>query len=122
MTNEEWLKEACDLYPGWASLIKSVNDKCEEFMPNYQILQIKEKFGGLRYYYRASKEDYPMKDLGMEICQLIVKYAEIKSLSTCMYCGEPAKLRQHVGWHCALCNDCFKKEFPNEPSDTQLHQ
>ncbi len=34
----------------WYPAIKRTDERLEEIVPGYQIAQIKEKFGGLRYY------------------------------------------------------------------------
>lgn len=45
---------SCD--SGWYSLIVELDEQLRALLPNYVIHQIKEKFGGLRYYW-ASGED-----------------------------------------------------------------
>jgi len=57
--------------------------------------QVKEKFGGLRFYVGSATE---------EIFDLIIK-AENKSYKTCEVCGEPGKTRGKA-WVKTLCEDC----------------
>ena len=60
---------------------------------NGQLLQIKEKFGGLRFYIaEGSDEMYNLID-----------EAEAKSMKTCQICGEPGKTIWHHGWLTTLC-------------------
>lgn len=62
----------------------------------YRITQIKEKFGGLRWY-----------DAGCprELYDVIGKYENI-SFHTCICCGKPAKYITS-GWICPYCEDCI---------------
>lgn len=58
------------------------------------ILQIKEKWGGLRFYV----------DADMETLHFIDEMEE-KSLTVCERCGEFGKLRRG-GWVLTLCDKC----------------
>ena len=40
----------------WYPIIKQTNDLLTDLVPGYEITQIKDKFGGLRYYYNVPKE------------------------------------------------------------------
>ena len=62
----------------------------------YRITQIKEKFGGLRWY------DYNGTH---EIQEIISKYEDI-SERTCIDCGKPAT-KISKGWICPYCDDCI---------------
>jgi len=90
---KEWpLEEAKQCVgPGWGSLIERL---WEYFKGReVQVNQIKEKFGGLRFYVaNATDLDY------MEIDQ-----AEKDSFATCEECGEPGKPRIN-GWIKTLCD------------------
>ena len=69
---------------GWKDIILSTHEKLLFLDPNYEISQIKEKFGGLRYYFTTTAE-YPSPLF--EIMQDIVRLAEYKSSYTCELCG-----------------------------------
>lgn len=45
---------ACD--SGWYSLIVELDEQLRALLPNYVIHQIKEKYGGLRYYWEAGED------------------------------------------------------------------
>ena len=63
----------------------------------YRILDIKEKYGGLRWYDNSNtKEGY----------NIINKYENL-SRTTCICCGKPAKYIT-LGWISPLCEDCIK--------------
>jgi len=90
---------------GWFELIdklcgdiqKEIDD--DEQNEQITVVQIKEKFGGLRYY-----SDYGTK----KIFDLIRK-AEEQSYKTCEECGNPGKLRDDLGWWKTLCDVCYGK-------------
>lgn len=50
LNNETYLDQCCVAYPKWADLLRETHAKLEEIAPGYNISQIKDKFGGLRYY------------------------------------------------------------------------
>lgn len=61
----------------------------------YEITQIKEKFGGLRWYDNGAPT---------EVHKIIEKYSYIAD-HTCIICGRPATVRTS-GWICPYCDDC----------------
>jgi hypothetical protein len=81
--------QAC-VGPGWAGLVKEGFDLC--LRRGARIYQIKEKFGGLRFYC-----DF---EWGLEESKL-----EERSLSICEECGRPGKPRGG-GWIKTLCDSC----------------
>jgi hypothetical protein len=66
---------------GWLPLIKELNEKLAAIDPDYEIGQIKEKFGGLRYYFWSSKEELIEK-----MYELEAEY-EGRSYGICEECG-----------------------------------
>lgn len=48
--NASYLDKSCELYPEWSDLLKETDAALEALIPGYNISQIKDKFGGLRYY------------------------------------------------------------------------
>lgn len=97
---------------GWFKLINELCKKLSKFEDEVIASQVKEKFGGLRFYIEAvSPENHK------EIYQYIEE-AEIKSIETCETCGEPGK-RIGGGWVRTLCHGCanqsdFMKDLENE--------
>lgn len=80
---------------GWMPLVLELHKKLENIYPEYEISQIKEKFGTLRYYVGSmTKEGYALIDA-----------AEAESAKTCEECGHPGKLRKG-GWLKTLCDGC----------------
>lgn len=78
--------------------------------PDVIVAQIKEKFGGLRFYY----------DGGDDTVDGMVRMAESWAARTCEECGKPGKSRSG-GWIKTLCDEHeaerkarYKKEFGDE--------
>lgn len=70
------------------------------YLDDYRIVQIKEKFGSLRWY-----DNYHPK--GSKMSEIIVKY-ELISQHTCIKCGKKAT-KESIGWICPWCDDCADK-------------
>jgi ribosomal protein L37AE/L43A len=84
---------------GWVPLLDKLCSDLVDLGWNRQILQIKEKFGTLRFYARETT---------VEMDNLIHK-AEQDSSRICESCGEFAVLRTDRGWLKTLCNKCNKE-------------
>lgn len=74
-------------------------DKLPEDEQTFQVLQVKEKFGGLRFYFSFKTKN---KDLYNRINNY-VEEAEQKSIRTCEKCGLPGKVRRNLGWYKCMC-------------------
>lgn len=91
-----------DYEEGWNNLITELSVQLEqeilqlpeEERDRYYATQIKEKFGGLRFY--MSKKTQIMKDL--------VQKAEEKSITICEECGEAGSLQRDGCWWRTVCN------------------
>ena len=83
---------------GWKDLVNELHQKVLEIDPDVKVVQVKEKFGGLRYYYES--------DLSRrkEIDALVNVY-ESKSYRTCEVCGAPGELRNDRLWLHTLCDE-----------------
>lgn len=97
---------------GWYKLVIDTHKKLKYIDANYQIHQIKEKFGGLRYYYQSS---FPYRSMQNEIMQAIVNNAEQAAERTCEICGTchyKAKVETKVRnyWFKTLCRDCATEQ------------
>ena len=76
--------------PGWKHLIDPLLSRLEEL--GGQVHQIKEKFGGLRFYY-SFPESVSQED--RRAFFELVDAAERMSSSTCEECGKPGELRNN---------------------------
>lgn len=84
------------------SEIAEVLAKTKDKNFKYQIIQIKEKFGELRWYDNGAPED-----IYDELTNIIEKYTEL-SKKTCIFCGKPAT-QISTGWVVPWCDDCVKQ-------------
>jgi hypothetical protein len=41
---------------GWYPLLVELDEQLRELLPNYELHQVKEKYGGLRYYWESGEE------------------------------------------------------------------
>jgi hypothetical protein len=64
-------------------------------VPQVEATQVKEKWGGLRFYYAG----------GDEFIRGLVSFAESISLKTCETCGAPGR-QTKKGWVRTMCNPC----------------
>jgi len=84
-------------------------NKQSEVVPQVTVAQIKEKFGGLRFYY----------DGGDDHINGMVQMAEVWADASCETCGAPGK-RRDGGWIKTLCDtheaerQQRKKEYENQ--------
>jgi len=93
---------------GWFDIIWNLCEEIEAMRPT--VLQIKEKFGGLRFYASFPK-DY--SEQGWEV----IREAEKQSSETCEECGQPGEFRVRNGWRLTACDKCYDiycKEHPVE--------
>jgi len=92
---------------GWFKLLCELSEKLEpvfkENLPeNFRhrvVGQVKQKFGGLRFYL----DWYPESEALNEQIENDIEEAEEKSWVTCEFCGEPGKTRGG-GWVLVLCD------------------
>ena len=82
---------------GWHDLIKTLEEKLNKIDPEFELLQVKEKFGGLRYYANTSNADE-----NTNFHQLI-SLAEEASFHLCEVCGEPGENKATHQWLKTLC-------------------
>jgi hypothetical protein len=87
---------------GWASLINEVFDFIEQQkITNIRIIQVKEKWGGLRIY----------TDLIHDVLDEKIRDAERRSFTICEVSGAPGKLRNCNGWYRTL-SDAEGGQYP----------
>lgn len=89
--------------PGWLYLIKELDEKLSSIDPEYNIEQIKEKFGGLRFYFSSNLErQHDMYLLGDEY--------ELLSYNICEFCGSKNDVTTEGNWLKTLCHSCRMKK------------
>ena len=75
-------------------------DLVAEEIPQVVAVQVKEKFGSLRFYY----------DGGDEHINGVVRMAEAMSSKICMTCGKPGEMITKGWWHVA-CDEHWKDDL-----------
>ena len=78
---------------GWLGLVKTLIEDLIQLGWDKQICQVKQKFGGLRFY---------INDGSKEVFDKITE-SEKKSYEICEKCGEPGKSTKG-GWITTLCD------------------
>ena len=72
----------------------------EKLLSEYKIIQIKEKFGYLRWYDSWTTN---------KVQDIVCKYEDL-SARTCISCGKPATKISH-GWICPWCDNCASEKL-----------
>lgn len=98
--------------PGWRPLLESLDelfeDKLHDFadIKDIEVLQVKEKFGGLRVYLNHPRLPKEMSDK----LHSYIMMAERMSFRMCEECGNPNvetrnQLEAQLGWRKTLCEN-----------------
>ena len=86
-------KICSEVGPGWTPIITTLINDLWALGWDGGIYQVKEKFGGLRFYINATPEQFK-----------VIMAAEAKSFKVCEECGAKGKIREHK----TLCEKCYK--------------
>jgi len=74
---------------GWYQIIVELDNRLSRLCPNYEVYQVKEKFGGLRYYWGCSGKVAP--EVYQEMLDITRSYENL-SKTACEDTGEPGVL------------------------------
>lgn len=111
---------SCD--SGWDWILADLHAKLKYLDFNYEIYQIKEKFGTLRFYYEA----HVQQEVVLDLMDDAVSKAEYYSSTTCEVCGSSSLMADTIkkikfdstvslktsghgdpdGWLKTLCDEC----------------
>lgn len=72
--------------PGWHPILRDLEAVLNQIDPDFELLQVKEKFGGLRYYASTELSGDESDQFHTEI-----RMAEERSVRTCEECGKPGE-------------------------------
>lgn len=75
--------------PGWAAIVDGLDKGLADIWPDYEVYQVKEKFGGLRYYTSFPVNNEEARARFNEL----IRNAERIAAVTCEECGEPGTLQ-----------------------------
>jgi hypothetical protein len=90
---------------GWFNIIKNLVEdlsKIDDELKSIKVIQIKEKFGTLRFYVECDKF------IWKQVQDRIAK-TDIESETTCEICGKTGVLTTK-GWWSVRCNKCIKEK------------
>lgn len=100
----------CYFEDGWGNIVRNVLKRISELTSpdmddeNYpSVLQVKEKFGGLRLYASNTTEEME-NEIGK---------AEKESCVTCESCGKEGEIKSVRGWYKCLCEKCEIERYEN---------
>lgn len=90
---------------GWYPLIVETDQKLAAIDPTYEVHQVKEKFGGLRYYFGTHT------DCDYDAASAIESEAEARSFTICEVCGASGDdvTTGGTGWITTRCAGCRDK-------------
>jgi hypothetical protein len=104
-----------ECYSGWNSLIEPLVEYVEKYNENKAedekivITQIKEKFGGLRFYANNITDELRDK----------IAEAESDSYNVCEFCGTRKNVGHTSDWIITCCKDCAKKYVEKKHFDVK---
>ena len=93
---------------GWYPIIVKLDERLAAIDPDYEVMQVKEKFGTLRYYCTGDGEE--------AVFNLIME-AEQQSAVTCELCGTPGQIHERGYWLRTLCSDCAAAQGYTVPQE-----
>lgn len=96
--------------PGWYPIIAKLDQDLRKVAPDYRVLQVKEKFGGLRYYTIFPSANW--LDIKDQVNPL-TRAAEAEANRTCEECGQTGRLRNDRRWIRTLCDEDAAKRPPD---------
>jgi hypothetical protein len=85
---------------GWLQLIKDLITDLIALGWDKQVCQVKEKFGGLRFYINSGSDEIFKR----------ISEAENQSYETCEVCGEKGEIRTDIGWYTTLCDEHYTQK------------
>ena len=100
---------------GWFRLVKELYEKLQapDLDEQFEVIQVKEKLGGLRFYTNISYTNTRGINFDKEEqVNRFIREAEEKSFKTCEDCGKPGKPNSRkfsYEWISTLCRKCRKK-------------
>jgi methionine synthase II (cobalamin-independent) len=108
-----------DCNKGWYKLIEELSQKIEEINlkfanPEHKIyaVQVKQKFGGLRFYTEISDslfDDEEQQESVQQIVYDLITIAETKSYTICEDCGLSGTITKNRAYVETLCEKCLLK-------------
>lgn len=87
------LEDMLEIGEGWKPILRNLYDQLVDLGWDRVVLQIKQKFAGLRFYvYSLNDEQRELVDKAVALCDV-----------TCETCGELGTLYNRRGWYVIAC-------------------
>lgn len=103
----DWLELHCSTEEisesGWAALLIDLLAKLDGVLcgaARLRVLQVKEKFGALRFYHRLAGATPTQTEQVAELVRLACDASE----NVCFKCGEPGSITNLDGWIVPVCD------------------
>ena len=102
------MKETCMCWgietgDGWYNILdflcSQIQKICDEKGKQVEAVQVKEKYGTLRFYTHGYIPEVEKQ----------IQYAEYESSKTCERCGSKKDVTQTEGWITTICKKCLEK-------------
>jgi hypothetical protein len=87
---------------GWHPIIRNLEGALALTGCEYEVVQIKEKFGTLRYYVARGSEP---SEAAVWAFEALISHAEWLSQYTCEVCGNRAETKTIFHWRKTLCEE-----------------
>ena len=87
---------------GWFSLVTTLHKKIKHIDPTYRIIQIKQKFGSLRYYIETQ---YAYGTIERSIIDSLISHAEMRSVNMCEQCESFGTMITKDKWMRVACDE-----------------
>jgi len=91
------MTQASNVGEGWHQLLHNLEDQLNQIDPNFELQQVKEKFGGLRYYAQSPADGF----------HEAIDIAEEASFHLCEVCGKHGETKSIQGWLKTLCEEHY---------------
>jgi hypothetical protein len=91
---------------GWYKILEHLISHIDHYFkhkykgvpPEFSILQVKEKFGGLRVYIQG----------GDDVVYELIRFTEGLALNTCEFCGSNQNIKHSRGYMSTACPHCIE--------------
>ncbi len=94
-----------DCGDGWFKLLDKLSKQIVKLDPKCEAVQVKEKWGGLRFYVNAT----------LHIIHTLIMNAEKESYTICEVCGKSGKFRGDLFWKQTLCKKHYNEKNNTSP-------
>jgi hypothetical protein len=92
--------------PGWHAVLLRLHEQLGAVCPEYHVVDVKEKFGGLRVYIETAEGSTRGSLVSL------IRAAEADASVLCEFCGAPGRARSRgdapEGWIKTVCDRCHR--------------